>query len=164
MDLSPQKRLRRALAAVFVALWLTRMIVPDLGHPNGQQMAYDGGAILLGIGLIVLGFIALGRKRLLENIPPSRIRSVAMGFAELVGRARKRTPLSAPYSGIPCVFFMYRMEEEREGDRRGRRWAILEEGSSPDWFYLEDETGTLLVDPEGAETELERSYRNIERA
>jgi len=162
MELSRQN-LRKGLVAVFVAIWVTRTFVPDFTRSHREQGVYDAGALLLGAGLIVLGFVALRRKRLLENIPPSRIRSVAMGFAELVGRAKKRTPLSAPYSGIPCVYYRYTMEEEREGGRGGRKWVTVEHGASPDYFYLEDETGTLLVDPDGAETELSRSYCNIER-
>jgi hypothetical protein len=162
MDPAPQ-RVRKLLFAIFVALWVARMMVPDFGHPNNEQGVLDAGAVILGLGLIVLGFLALRRKRILEIVPPSRIRSVAMGFAELVGRAKKRTPLSAPYSGIPCVYCRYRKEEERQGGRSGREWVVVEEGATPDWFYLQDETGTLLVDPDGAETELERSYRNIER-
>src|SRR2546428_10281733 len=86
-----------------------------------------------------------------------------MGFAELLGNAKNRTPLVAPYSGIPCVYYRSLFEEERQRTRGGREWTTLEQGESSDPFYLQDATGALLVDPAGAETVLERSYRQIER-
>jgi E3 Ubiquitin ligase len=106
--------------------------------------------------------VVLRRKHLLEDVPTSRIRSVAMGFAELAGRAKVRTPLTAPFSGIPCVFYRFQVEEERQS-QRGRRWTTVEQGATTEPFYLEDETGTLMVDPSGAETVLQRSYRTFRR-
>jgi E3 ubiquitin ligase len=158
------KKLRGIVFAAFMVLTFFRMTVPDLGQSGVEQAGLDVLALLTGAGLIVFGFIVLRHKRILENVPPSRIRSVAMGFAEIVGVAQKRTPLSAPYSNIPCVYCRYLCEEETESGRGGRGWATVEQGATPDYFYLRDETGALLVDPDKAETVLERSWRNIERS
>jgi len=157
------RSIRGALVGAVVLMGMVRVIFPHLGRSTGERQLFDAIAILAGAGLIVFGFVVLRRKRLLENVPTSRIRSVAMGFAELIGSARSRTPLVAPYSGIPCVFYRSLLEEERQRSRGGREWVTLEQGTSTDPFYLQDETGALLVDPAGAETVLERSYRQVER-
>src|SRR5213594_471721 len=162
MDFDSQK-VRRLAIAIAVALAAASVVVPSGLTRARQHLIYDLIAFLAGGGLIVFGFILLRRKRLLENVPTSRIRSVAMGFAELLGNAKNRTPLVAPYSGIPCVYYRSLFEEERQRTRGGREWTTLEQGESSDPFYLQDETGALLVDPAGAETVLERSYRQIER-
>jgi len=162
MDFDPSQ-IRKGLIGAVVLLGTARIAFPHLARSTGERLLFDALAVLVGGGLIVFGFILLRRKRLLENVPTSRIRSVAMGFAELLGNAKNRTPLVAPYSGIPCVYYRYLLEEERQRSRGGREWTTLEQGASSDPFYLQDETGTLLVDPAGAETVLERSYRQIER-
>src|SRR2546422_95745 len=144
-----------------IALAAASVVVPSGLTRARQHLIYDLIAFLAGGGLIVFGFIVLRRKRLLENVPTSRIRSVAMGFAELAGRAKNRTPLAAPFSDIPCVYYRFLVEEERQG-RRGREWTTIDKGQSSDPFYLQDETGALLVDPSGAETGLERSFRRVE--
>ena len=162
MDFDPGP-FRKLLIGAAIAIGATRMVFPFLAYSRGERLVFDAGGMLLGAGLVVFGFVVLRRKRLLENVPTSRIRSVAMGFAELLGRAKIRTPLSAPYSGIPCVYFKYKVEEERRNSRGGRDWTTVEKGASSEPFYLQDETGALLVDPDGAEAELERSYRTIER-
>src|SRR5437867_10327719 len=150
MDFDSQK-VRRLAIAIAVALAAASVVVPSGLTRARQHLIYDLIAFLAGGGLIVFGFIVLRRKRLLESVPTSRIRSVAMGFAELAGRAKIRTSLVAPFSGIPCVFYRFLVEEERQS-QRGRRWTTVEQGSTSEPFYLEDDTGTLLVDPSGAET------------
>src|SRR5881409_2538250 len=161
MDFDSQK-VRRLAIAIAVALAAASVVVPSGLTRARQHLIYDLIAFLAGGGLIVFGFIVLRRKRLLENVPTSRIRSVAMGFAELAGRAKNRTPLAAPFSDIPCVYYRFLVEEERQG-RRGREWTTIDQGQSSDPFYLQDETGALLVDPSGAEAVLERRVALADR-
>lgn len=129
---------------------------------TGGRGVLDALCLVGGVVLIRFGFIVLRRKRLLENIPTSRVRSVAMGFAELLGTAKQRKPLVAPFSGLPCVFYKYEVEEERREGRGGRRWVTIDHGTSKEPFYLADETGALLVDPTDAELVIECGYRHVE--
>jgi hypothetical protein len=124
---------------------------------------YDAAAALGGAAIIVLGFVLLRRKRLMENMPTSRIRSVAMGFAELAGTAKAKGALAAPFSDIPCVYFRYLVEQEKTRRRGGRSWETIDRGESAEPFHLQDPTGTILVDPAGAETVLARSFRKTDR-
>jgi hypothetical protein len=121
----------------------------------------DGVFFLFGGTLLVLGFGALRRKRLIENVPSSRIRSVAMGLAELVGRVRQRTPQRAPFTGTTCAYFRFTVEKYTGG--KNKRWQVVEKGESAEPFWLEDETGRLLVNPAGAEAVLRTAYREVRR-
>ncbi len=161
MEIDSQK-MRPLVVGAAVGLAIVRAAHPQLLNTSEGHVLFELLALLLGIGLILFGFAVLRRKRLLENVPLSRIRSVAMGFAELLGVAKNRTPLVAPYSGFPCVYYRYLLEEERRRNRGGRTWVTVDQGASSDPFYLQDETGALLVDPTDAETVLERSYRKVE--
>src|SRR2546422_4995027 len=121
MDLE-SSRIRGIVVAVACGLGALRVFRPFEARGPGQLLLYDGLAAVGGAALIVAGFVFLRRKRLIENVPESRIRSVAMGFAEIEGVARKKCELAAPYSGIPCVYYRYLAEQERTSGRGGRSW------------------------------------------
>lgn len=100
-----------------------------------------------GISLSGYGFVVNNRKRLLESIPTSPIRSLAVGLVEVSGRAQpKRGLLRAPFSGMPCVLFSYQVEERR-GSEKESRWETVAKGTSQEPFYVQDETGKVLVVP-----------------
>lgn len=99
---------------------------------------------------------ALSRARVIEDTPTAKVRSAPQGYVELwgVGRQMDGPPMIAPLSGLPCVWYRYRIEEQQAFERRGRtetRWVTVEQGQSDDLFWLEDATGRVVVDPEGAE-------------
>jgi hypothetical protein len=145
-----------------LALRFFRGLLPGGAAPPSGSPLKDGLLLLGGLGLLGYGFIVLHRKRAIDDVPHSRLRSVAMGFAEVSGTARMRTQVMGPYSGIPCVAYRFLAEEEDHDRQRG--WRTLESGQSSDWFVLDDGTATIVVDPDGAELMLGRDYRNIERA
>ncbi|MFH1239441.1 MAG: GIDE domain-containing protein, partial [bacterium] len=104
------------------------------------------------------GFKRLGRKRLIENIPTSTVRGMAMGLVELIGQVKARVGLKSPLTNTDCVFFRYTVERWRSSGRSGR-WVKINEGDSflsP--FYLDDNTGRVLVDPKGAELMMPVDY------
>jgi len=121
----------------------------------------DGIFFLFGGTLLVLGFAALRRKRLIENVPSSRIRSVAMGLAELIGRVIPETPQQAPFTGVACAYFRFTVEKWTGG--KNKRWQVVEKGESTEPFWLEDETGRILVNPAGAEVVLRIAFREVRR-
>ena len=118
-------------------------------------------AIFLVGGLIGFfwGFMRLRRKRLIENIPTSTIRGMALGLVELIGRAKKDKPLISPLSLTPCVLYRYTVERY---EKRGRHssWVTVAKGSTfycP--FWIDDDTGKVLVFPQGAELILPIHYQ-----
>ena len=109
---------------------------------------------ILGCALFVHGFVLWRRKRAIEDTPTAKVRSVALGAAELEGVARPKDPLVGPVSGLPCAWYRYRIERESHSGNR-QEWTTVASGDSGDWpFYLEDETGRIRVDPKGATAEI----------
>jgi hypothetical protein len=102
------------------------------------------------------------RKHLIESIPTSTIRSLALGLVEISGQAQpEESLLSSPFSGLPCVFYSYAVEEH-VGSGKHARWETIAKGTSEEPFVVRDTTGQVLVVPLGAELILpdERTYRN----
>jgi hypothetical protein len=98
------------------------------------------------------GFRNWRLARLIEDTPLSRVRSAAQGYMELSGAANlpEGKPNVAPLSGLPCVWWLFRIEQRR-GSGRNQRWETIDHGVSTVPFRLADETGECLVDPAGAD-------------
>jgi len=118
------------------------------------------GLVFFGVGvyIFIYGFTRLRKKRLIENIPTSTIRGMAMGLVELCGKAKKIALLKSPFTQTSCVLFKYTVEEYK---RRGKnsQWVTIASGDSflsP--FWLEDSTGKVKVFPLGAELACPRDY------
>ncbi len=107
------------------------------------------GLVFAAVSLILLltGFRYISLKRLIENLPTSKIRSASMGMSELKGKAARKYNLVSPISFTPCVY--YSIEKFRKNSKDSwTRYACDKRSAVP--FYLEDETGRMLVSPEGA--------------
>lgn len=119
-------------------------------------LAPIGGA--LGLLFFLHGFVCLRRARRIENIPTSRIRSMPMGPVEIAGKAASYAPLKTPYSMVDCVWYSFVVKEYREHfSTYGRRGAFVNvaSGNSEDIpFYVEDDTGKVLIDPRGSVVEV----------
>lgn len=106
-------------------------------------------------------FRAFGaRKKLqsIESIPTSKVRSIAMGQTEVVGSVLVgKKPLIAPFSGTECAYYRCTIEEYRSTGKSGR-WVEIKSAVSDSPFYLEDETGNVLVDPKGAEIDVPQTF------
>jgi len=133
-----------ALLAVGLQAGLRAVWLPSLG-----------GIALLSFFVWVL---ALRRRRAILDTPTSRIVSAAQGYVELrgLGQTLEGVPLTAPLSGMVCLWYRYRLEE-----RSGDDWKEVDSGASTSCFLLNDGTGQCLVDPEGAEV-LTQHYRSWE--
>jgi len=108
-------------------------------------------AIIASLVGIFAGFYYLTRKRILENIPTSKIRSAAQGYLELIGRGQllEGPPIISPLTGNRCTWVSDRVEERRDSGKN-TRWEMIETGTSDSLFLIIDETGQCVIDPEGA--------------
>ncbi len=107
-----------------------------------------------GTALFSHGFLLWRRKRTIEDTPTARVRSMPLGRVELEGVARARGDLRAPVSGLLCAWFRYAIERERQSSGGKRSWVTVASGDSASQpFYVEDETGRVLIDPQGATVE-----------
>jgi hypothetical protein len=94
-----------------------------------------------------------GIVRLIDNTPTIKIRSAHQGYVEIEALSKPidDQPVIAKLSGLPCVWYRYRIEEDITGGGDQRRWEIVDKGESTELFWLQDETGHVAVDPAGAE-------------
>jgi E3 ubiquitin ligase len=107
---------------------------------------WAGLSMLAGPWLFWRSFRDLRTRRLIENTPTARIRSMAMGLVEVQGAVSPRSTCLAPFSGRECAF--WQVEVATQG-RRGV-WTTMHRNQSGHPFYLHDDTGTALVYPQGA--------------
>ena len=127
------------------------------------------------IGLAVAIFALFGslracrRKRLIDNLPTSKTHGVFIGLVELKGTTQCEQPLASYLAGTSCVYYSFDIQErwsrlvtETVSDGRGgsrtvtRResgWTTVDSRIVSTPFYLQDDTGNLLVRPDGARIE-----------
>jgi hypothetical protein len=111
----------------------------------------------LGMYLFYQGFRLLARRRLILNTPTSKIRSASMGIVELTGLAVGPYTLTAPFTGMPCYYHRSIAWEWRSSGRSNEWQKVLDESSHVS-FFIDDNTGRMLVDPQGAEMDLHRDF------
>ena len=131
-------------------------------QPLDQTLLYLAAGTVGGVGLFVYGWMVHQQKRLIESIPTSTIRSLALGLVEISGQAQpEESLLSSPFSGLPCVFYSYAVEEH-VGSGKHAQWETIAKGTSEQPFFVSDTTGRVLIVPLGAELILpdERTYQN----
>ena len=115
--------------------------------------------IAAGIFLFYKGFRLLRYKRLVLDTPLSKIRGASIGLVEVTGTPTGPRALESPVTACPC--FYYRVQAwqwvERESGK-GQEWkSVLDETCSIP-FFLDDGTGRVLVDSQGAEMDVHCSF------
>ena len=111
----------------------------------------------LGLFLFYRGFRLLQRKRLILNTPTSKIRSASLGLVEVNGLAVGPYTLNAPITGVPCFYYRTLAWELRKSGKN-QEWHQVADESMHVPFYLDDNTGRLLVNPQGAEMDIHRDF------
>lgn len=130
--------------------------------------------LFLSILLPILALLCLWRshatnrqRRLIGNLPTSKTQGVFIGVVELKGTAECEAPVTSFLAEQVCVHYGYQITErwEREVEeeytdseghtqRRTRTesgWATVASGGESTPFYLQDDTGVVLIRPDGAE-------------
>jgi len=111
-----------------------------------------------GIGLFFYGFRLLQRRRLILDTPFSKIRSASMGMVEVSGLAVGPYTMIAPITARPCYYY------------RTLAWEYKQRGKNSEWvqvarecmhvpFFVDDNTGRLLVDPRSADLDLHCDFQ-----
>ncbi|WP_300673248.1 hypothetical protein [Soonwooa sp.] len=107
------------------------------------------GIVLLFVGALAIGFAApTNNKRFLKaqaNLPTSKVRSVAMGLAELQGKCQTLTTAKSPIMAKDCIGFRYTIEDE-DTDKDGHTtYTTKLDKTVCEDFMLMDDTGSILV-------------------
>jgi len=110
-----------------------------------------------GVALFFQGFRMLQYKRLILNTPFSKIRSASIGLVEVSGMPTGPQTISAAITGDPCFYYRAQAWEWVESGNEHKWKQVLDESLSVP-FFLEDSTGKVLVNPQGAELDVHRSF------
>ena len=126
----------------------------------------QGDPVEVGIGVAVLAagcayaswrtWRHVSHIRLIEDTPTAKIRSAPQGYVELegTGQLMDGPPIIAKLSGLPCVWYRYKIEQQVTTHYKGHtqtRWEVIEKDESTETFWLQDDTGRVVIDPEGAD-------------
>ena len=111
-----------------------------------------------GLYFFFNGFRLLQHRHLILDTPVSKIRSASMGMVELSGQAVGPYTVIAPVTERPCYYFRTVVWEwKRQG--RSNQWVKVAAECMHVPFFLDDNTGKIMVDPRGAELDLHRDFQ-----
>lgn len=115
---------------------------------------------LVGMAIAGLGLASLRQWYQLHSREPDRAHQVTEGPTELAGTAQPLESAGTVRSGLTgeeCLLYEYVVEEFQQG-QHGGSWSEVTAGSGGVNFVVGDETGRVVVDPEGATTVLDREF------
>jgi len=117
--------------------------------------------ILIGIFFFIAGFKWFREKRLMEDLPTSTIRSIAMGLVEISGKAipcKQIMMLRGPFTDKACVHYRCTVERLVRNSNEGDEWILMDTNEKGDYFCLQDSTGKVLIDAKGAKYEVSADF------
>ena len=124
---------------------------------DGVALAFVGA--FAGVYLFYRGFRLLQRKRLILDTPASKIRSASIGLVEINGLATGLYTMPAPITGISCYYF-HTIAWQLQQRGKNSQWVKVADESMHLPFFLDDNTGRVLVDPQGAEMDIHRDFHD----
>lgn len=113
--------------------------------------------IVVGIILFIFGFVKYREYRVLADTPQVPIRSVSMGLSHVAGTTTGGQPLVSPLTQVPCYYFEVRVETKVKKDNQ-ETWEETHRERAEVPFYVQDDTGYILVNPERAEYNVPQSF------
>ncbi len=103
------------------------------------------------------GFRVLQQRERILDTPTSSVRGVSLGSVEVAGTAVGPYTLISPLSELDCYYYRA-VAWEGSGSEGKTSWKKVGEESLCVPFFLDDGTGQLLIDPRGAELELQETF------
>lgn len=140
--------------------------------PSSSMSQGAGALAVLGLAALVFLWLSLRlrrRERLIRDLPDSKVQGVFIGLVELKVTAESERPLTSFLAEQACVQYAYTVEEhwsrtltEAYTDDKGvgrtrtrveEGWTTVAKGGGAEPFYGRDDTGVILIRPEGARFE-----------
>jgi hypothetical protein len=134
---------------------------PPLDEPG--EFAFSAGLVVFAFGFasVFSGAYALWRYYHISRTPTSNVASVEDGTVEVEGEVEPaRETLTSPVSDEECVAYEYEATQRRWYGSSSYR-PVVETGRETKPFYVDDGTGRVLVEPEGAQIDTDK--RETER-
>lgn len=143
---------------------------------NGAQQVMHPALPWVGLGLVVIALVlvwpwykAMRHKRLIEDVPTSKVKGVAIGLSEIKGAARRTLPFISYLAGAQTVWYQYNISEhwsrtvtesytDSDGNQQTRTrtesgWTTVQHDEVTGLFFLEDDTGAIRINPRRAKIE-----------
>jgi hypothetical protein len=114
-------------------------------------------AIAGGLYFFFFGFQLLARKRSSLATPTSKIRGAALGLVEVNGIATGPYTMPAPITGKSCFLYHTTAWQQLEGKKQ--EWEKIADETLHLPFFIDDSTGQLLIEPLGADLDLDEDFR-----
>jgi len=121
-------------------------------------LIWCGVGFCAGLYLFFQGFRLLQRRHLILDTPVSKIRSASMGMVELSGLAVGPYTVIAPVTARPCYFYRTLVWEWKQSGKN-KKWVEVAAECMHVPFFLDDNTGKVMVDPRGADLDLHRDFQ-----
>jgi hypothetical protein len=137
---------------------LSIVLIPSRHADVTRLLFWCAVGFCVGIYLFFHGFQLLGRRRLILDTPLSKIRSAAMGMVEISGLAVGPYTMIAPITARSCYYFRTIVWEWRQRGR-SKQWVKVAAECMHVPFFVDDNSGRMMVDPRGAELELHRDFQ-----
>jgi len=125
---------------------------------NGKELFWPIVGLGAGLYLFYRGFHMLQRKRLIENTPTSKIRSASLGLVEISGLATGPYTMPAPITAVSC-YYARTIGWQWKQQGKNKQWVKFADESRHVPFYLDDNTGRMLIDPRGAEMDIHCDFK-----
>jgi hypothetical protein len=137
--------------ALFISVLLRR-------SSDSRPIVWCIVGVFAGLYIFYKGFLLLQRRHLILDTPVSKVRSASFGIVELNGLAVGPYTMIAPITERPCY---YHRTVAWEWKNRGKnsQWVKVAAECMHLPFFLDDNTGKVMVDPRGAELDLHRDFQ-----
>ena len=101
--------------------------------------------------ILYKGITTYQRSRFIGDTPTSNIASAAQGYTELkgLGEMMPGATITSPFSQRRCIWYQC-IVEKRQRLRNHNIWVEESNEVSDHLFQIHDDTGTCVIDPEGA--------------
>jgi hypothetical protein len=123
------------------------------------------GALLLGTGaglwIFFKGFRVFREFKIVADTPRMPIRSLAMGLVQIRGTAQTDQLIPSPITHTPCCFYQVKIEHYKTDSHGSGSWTHYRTDMDGAKFYLQDQTGKVVIDSYAAEYDLAASPPRI---
>ncbi len=126
----------------------SNVLILLIGFNQPSRSGWQISLVLVGLTSFWGWYTNLKRYRTVADTPTSRIGSAPQGYIEIVGRGKQPPGVSlvSPLTGLPCLWYRFRVERKNDN-----HWEYVSSGISTDTFGVDDGSGRILIDPDGAE-------------
>ena len=134
------------------------LLLVFLATSGHNSYLFPAAFLVVGVILFIVGFRTYRQYRIIADTPRMPIRSVPMGLVHVQGKSTGGNPLTSPLTQVPCYYYKVQVDKWGKKDRR-EEWETVRTDALDCPFYLEDETGKVLVNPHQAEYDVPRTFR-----